>query len=133
MKKIIKENVIAYCTIYTITTILNSIIYLIKGIAEDPSGNWHELDRALILLIGVVAIQLFKRLKFNSKFLNFIIAYVPTMLMIFGYVFLRGLRTELASSAYRDIFINFTALYIIVAVIDLIIIKIKKGLNKKDK
>ena len=88
--------------------------------------NWHELDRALILLIGVVAIQLFRKLNFKNKFTNFILSYVPTMVLIFGYVFLRGLRTELTQSAYRDIFFNFTAFYIIITVIDLIIRKIKK-------
>ena len=84
------------------------------------------MDRALILLIGVVAIQLFRKLNFKNKFTNFILSYVPTMVLIFGYVFLRGLRTELTQSAYRDIFFNFTAFYIIITVIDLIIRKIKK-------
>mgnify|MGYP007047954677 CR=1 FL=1 len=125
MKKNIKESAVAYCIIYTLTTILNSIIYLLKGITEDPSGNWHELDRALILLIGVVAIQLLRKLNFKNKFINLILSYVPTMGLILGYVFLRGLRTELAQSAYIDVFFNFTALYIIIAAIDLVIRKLK--------
>lgn len=125
MKKNIKESAVAYCIIYTLTTILNSIIYLLKGITEDPSGNWHELDRALILLIGVVAIQLLRKLNFKNKFINLILSYVPTMGLILGYVFLRGLRTELAQSAYIDVFFNFTALYIIIAAIYFVIRKLK--------
>jgi len=47
-----------YSIIYMVITLLNSILYLGNGIYEDPSGNWHELDRALILLIGITAFEL---------------------------------------------------------------------------
>ena len=36
-----------YSIIYTIITLLNSVLDLCNGIYEDPSGNWHELDRAI--------------------------------------------------------------------------------------
>ena len=36
-----------YSIIYTVITLLNSVLYLCNGIYEDPSGNWHELDRAI--------------------------------------------------------------------------------------
>lgn len=126
MKKTLKESCIVYCIVYTITTIINSLIYLTKGIAEDPSGNWHELDRALILFIGITAIQLFRKLNFKNKILNIIFSYIPTILLILGYVYIRGLRAELAQSAYRDVFINFTVLYVIMLVVDFIRKKIKK-------
>ena len=48
--------------IYTAITLLSSVLYLYNGIYEDPSGNWHELDRAIILLIGVTAFYLCTRL-----------------------------------------------------------------------
>ena len=41
-----------YSIIYTGITLLSSILYLCDGIYEDPSGNWHELDRAIILLLN---------------------------------------------------------------------------------
>ena len=44
--------------IYTVITLLNSVLYLCNGIYEDPSGNWHELDRAMIILIGIAAFEL---------------------------------------------------------------------------
>ena len=47
-----------YSMIYTVITLLNSVLYLCNGIYEDPSGNWHELDRAVILLIGITAFEL---------------------------------------------------------------------------
>ena len=43
--------VAVYSMIYTAITLLSSVLYLYNGIYEDPSGNWHELDRAIILLI----------------------------------------------------------------------------------
>ena len=53
-----KSIVSVYCVIYTCITLLNSVLYLATGVYEDPSGNWHELDRAIILLIGVAAFTL---------------------------------------------------------------------------
>ena len=59
MKKFLNESVregaVLYCAIYTVTTILNSIGYLLQGICHDPNGNWHELTRAAVVLIGVLA------------------------------------------------------------------------------
>ena len=49
MKKDNYKNLIfAYTVLYTFVTVLNSILYLYNGIYEDPSGNWHEIDRAII-------------------------------------------------------------------------------------
>ena len=126
MKKIInKDSCLLYCAIYTITTILNSILYLCQGLRDDPSGNWHELDRALIIFIGILALQLYRKLEFKNKYLNIICAYIPTMLLTFLYVFLMWLRETLAKSAYKDIFINYTLLFILVVGIDLVVKKIK--------
>ena len=47
-----------YSVIYTAITLLSSVLYLYNGIYEGPSGNWHELDRAIILLIGIAAFEL---------------------------------------------------------------------------
>lgn len=92
---------------------------------DDPSGNWHELDRALIIFIGVLGLQLYRKIEFKNKFLNIICAYVPTLLLTFLYVFLMGLRETLAKSAYKDIFINYTLLFVFVVVIDLVVKKIR--------
>ena len=64
--KYIKNILLLYCGLYTLATIINSVIYLARGITEDPSGNWHELDRAVIVLVVVVAYALirFLRIKF---------------------------------------------------------------------
>lgn len=129
--KYIKTILLLYCGLYTLATIINSVIYLVKGISEDPSGNWHELDRAVIVLVVVVAYSLIRFLKIKSFFLKVVIVYVPTMLLIFLYVYLRGLTVELAKSAYRDIFINYTAGFVLITIIVFIVILIRKKKNAK--
>lgn len=63
----------------------------------------------------------------NGNFwLKILIVYVPTMLLVFLYVFLRGLTVELAKSAYRDVFINYTAGFVIVSVVVFVIRLIRK-------
>lgn len=111
----------AYSIIYTITTLLNSVLYLINGIYEDPSGNWHELDRAIIILIGVVAFELCTKLSVKPFIWRYVIAYVPSQLLAFIYVWFSGFREELAKTAYRDIWINFTSFFILLCIVSTVI------------
>ena len=69
-----------YSIIYTVITLLNSVLYLGNGIYEDPSGNWHELDRAMILLIGMVAFKLCTDLPVKPMIFRYINAYVPSQI-----------------------------------------------------
>ena len=73
------------------------------GIYEDPSGNWHELDRAIILLIGAMAFVLCTSLPIKPPILRYVVAYIPSQLLAFAYVWFTGLREPLAKTAYRDI------------------------------
>ena len=70
-----------YGVIYTVITLLNSVLYLCSGICEDPSGNWHELDRAIILLIGFAAFGLCTSLTVKPLILRYVIAYIPSQLL----------------------------------------------------
>lgn len=76
----------AYSVIYTLITLLNSILYLGNGIQEDPGGNWHELDRAMVLLIGFTAFTLCTSLPVKPLVLRYLAAYVPSQLLVFAYV-----------------------------------------------
>ena len=115
-----------YSTIYTAITLLNSIVYLGNGIYEDPSGNWHELDRAIILLIGMTAFILCTKLPVKLLVFRYVIAYVPSMLLAFLYVWFSGLREELAKTAYRDIWMNFTGLFILFCIVNAVWIFLRK-------
>ena len=128
-EKYLRGILFLYFEIYTAATLLNSVIYLSKGVYEDPSGNWHEIDRAVIVLVAVIAYALIRYIKVNNFFLKDIIVYIPTMLLVFLYVFLRGLTVELASTAYRDIFINYTAGFVFVTIV-VVIAKVIKSKNR---
>jgi len=121
----LKEGTFIYCVIYTITTLVNSIAYLISGTYSEPSGNWHEIDRAFIVLIGVIAYEMATKLPLKNSFIKMIVTYVPTMLLTFFYVWTTSFRESLVSSAYQDIFINYTRLFLIISVIAVILEKRK--------
>ena len=106
-----------YSIIYTAITLLNSVLYLCGGIYEDPSGNWHELDRAIILLIGAMAFVLCTSLPIKPPLLRYVVAYIPSQLLAFAYVWFTGLREPLAKSAYQDIWINFTGLFVVLSLV----------------
>ena len=130
-EKYLRGILFLYFEIYTAATLLNSLIYLAKGVYEDPSGNWHEIDRAIIVAVAVLAYALIRYAKVNNFFLKVLIVYIPTMLLVFLYVFLRGLTVELASTAYRDIFINYTAGFVFVTIVVLIAKTIKNKTKRE--
>lgn len=121
----LKESVFIYSLIYTITTVVNSIAYLIQGIKYDPSGNWHELTRALIVLIGIVAYELARHLPVKNLLLRAGIVYLVTLPFALLTVWSTQFVEPLAQSAYMDIFINYTGLFIVVTIITVIVQKIK--------
>lgn len=127
----LKESVFIYSLIYTITTIVNSLAYLIQGIKYDPSGNWHELTRALIILIGIVAYELARHLSVKNLFLRAGIVYLVTLPFALLTVWSTQFVEPLAQSAYMDIFINYTGLFIVVTIITVIVKKIKPKQSTK--
>ena len=120
-----------YSIIYTVITLLNSVLYLCNGIYEDPSGNWHELDRAIILLIGVAAFELCTNLPIKPLILRYVVAYIPSQLLAFIYVWFTSLREPLAKTAYQDIWINFTGLFIVLSAVNTIVGICKKKRERK--
>lgn len=121
----LKESIIIYSIIYTITTIISSALYLFLGIRDDPSGNWHEITRALIVLIGVFAYELAKHLPIKNVVLRTLVVYVVTLGCAFFVVWSTQFIEPLAKSAYKDIFINYTGLFLTISILILIVNKIK--------
>ena len=122
-----------YSIIYTVITLLSSVLYLCNGIYEDPSGNWHELDRAMILLIGIAAFGLCTKLPVKPLILRYVSAYIPSLLLAFAYVWSTGLREPLAKTAYRDIWINFTSLFVLLCIINTVTLVCRKKKGQKEK
>lgn len=121
----LKESIIIYSIIYTITTIVSSALYLFLGIRDDPSGNWHEITRALIVLIGVLAYELVKHLPIKNVMLRTLVVYVVTLGCAFFVVWPTQFIEPLAKSAYKDIFINYTGLFLTISILILIVNKVK--------
>ncbi|APU59718.1 DUF6608 family protein [Clostridium botulinum] len=129
--KTIKKSAIYFCVIFAITTLVSSILQLCMGQLTDT--NSHIIDRAVVVLIAVTTITLFDKLKFKNKNLSFIIPYSISMGTVFVYVWISGFWQELHPNAYRDIFLNFTAVAIVVAIAVTAkdYIKTKKQCNEK--
>lgn len=121
-----------YSVIYTAITLLSSVLYLSNGVYEDPSGNWHELDRAIILQIGIAAFELCTNLTVKPLILRYVAAYVPSQLLAFAYVWFSGLREPLAKTAYRDIWINFTCLFLLLCMVNTIVDICRKKRRQKE-
>ena len=114
-------------TLFPYTTLFRS-----SGAYSDPNGNWHEIDRALVVLIGVLAYKMATKLPIKNTLVRMIVTYIPTMLLTFFYIWLTSFREPLASSAYQDIFINYTGLFLIISVIVIMVKKVNiKNENTK--
>ena len=85
----------------------------------------------MIVLVAVLAYALIRYVNVSNFALKLLIVYVPTMLLVFLYVYLRGLTVELAKSAYRDIFINYTVGFVFVSIVVLAVNLIKKKSAKR--
>lgn len=113
----LKNAVFLYCGIYTVITILNSVLFLMEGVRDDPSGNWHEITRAVIVLLGVIAYEMAVHLPVRNVFARILLTYIPTILLVFVLVWASGFLDPLAESAYRDAAINYTGFYILIAIV----------------
>ncbi|KPU44250.1 hypothetical protein OXPF_24180 [Oxobacter pfennigii] len=112
---ITRRYAVIYCVFYTITTIISSLINLYQGVIYDT--HMHLINRAIVVLIGILAIAIVTNMNFKLKILNHIIPYTITMLLVLAYVWFTGLFDELHKNAYRDIFLNYTAIYAVITVI----------------
>lgn len=122
-KKEILKTFIAWCLIYAAITIISSAWQLISG--QETDTNIHILFRGLVVFIPLIFIQAFRLIQSKSIIVSVIIHYCITMGLVFLGVWCIGFFAELSIHAYRDIFINYTGVYVIVAAIIIIINKKK--------
>ena len=91
------------------------------------------LDRAMILLIGIAAFELCTNLPVKPMLLRYLTAYIPSLLLAFAYVWFSGLREPLAKTAYRDIWINFTGLFVLLCIINTAVYVFQKKRGQEGK
>ena len=127
IKKEILKTFIVWCVAFSIATILGSGFQLISGRETDP--NIHILFRGLIVLTGVGFLQTFRLIKIKNTFIFIIVHYCFTMSLVFAGMWFSGFISALTIYAYRDIFLSYTIIYIIVATFIIVVKKKKSSLQ----
>lgn len=111
----IKHGGNLFCLMFTFTTLASSVIQL--AMHQEYDTNTHILSRAFVVSIGTLTIILFDKFFFYNKIVSWLITYAISMSIVFVFVWICGHFEELARHAYRDIFLNYTAIAIIVSVV----------------
>lgn len=119
-----KNALILICVVYTLLTVISSIYGLAVGRTTDT--HVHLLLRFLITAIGIGSILIFNLFPRWNLAGIFALHYGVVMGLILIVVWASGFFIELHPDAYRDIFLNFTPIYLLVAVGFLIKKKYKK-------
>ena len=112
---VLKKGFMFYCMMYTVITIISSALQLLQGRTEDT--NSHLLNRAVVCLIAVLVMELSANIKLKSELLTWLLVYGIGMLLVFIYVWFTGFFEPLSKHAYRDIFLNFTSIAVIIGII----------------
>jgi hypothetical protein len=119
-----KSALMLICIAYTLLTIISSSYALLSGTTTET--HFHLLARFVVTAIGVGSILMFNLLPRWPLWAMFAIHYAATMGIIFGLVWVSGYFVELHPDAYRDIFLNFTPIYVLIAAGFLISTKYRK-------
>jgi len=119
-----RNALILICVVYTLLTVTSSIYGLAVGRTTDT--HVHLLMRFLITAIGIGSILIFNLFPRWHLVGIFALHYGLVMGFILIVVWASGFFIELHPDAYRDIFLNFTPIYLVVAAGFLIKDKYKK-------
>ena len=103
---------VLFSVLFAVTTLLSSALQLYQGQPTDT--NFHILNRGAIVLIAVVTILLFDTVQLKPPVLSYLVPYVLSLALVFAYVWLTGFVEPLHPNAYRDVFLNFTAVAVVI-------------------
>jgi hypothetical protein len=121
---VLKKGFLLFCMMYTVITIISSALQLFQGRTEDT--NSHILNRAVVCLIAVLVMELTANIKLKSELVTWLVVYGIAMTIVFIYVWFTGFFEPLSKHAYRDIFLNFTSVAVVIGIIIHIIEKRKE-------
>lgn len=110
----LKHGFVLFSVIFAVTTLISSALQLLRGQPTDT--NFHILNRAAIVLIAVITILLFDKIRLKNRFLSYLVPYAISLAVVMAYVWLTGFVEPLHPDAYRDVFLNFTAVAIVVII-----------------
>lgn len=109
----IKQLGINICAAYTGISFVSIVLNLSAGRVTDTYS--HQLMRLVLCIIGMGSLSIYQYLKQKRVRFALAIHYLATMIMVFASVWLSGFLMELHPDAYRDIFFNFSSVYVVIA------------------
>lgn len=110
---IVKNKLELTCIIFTAVTVFASLFNLYTVGIDAATGDLHILLRLLIVGLAIGSLYIFEWFQDRSQRIVLLIHYLVTMGAVFGLVWASGFVIELHPDAYRDIFLNYTGLYVI--------------------
>lgn len=131
MNKYVKGFYI-YASVFTLLTVISSILKFAQGIRSD--ANLHILARAVVTFIPIFmyfVLNLNKKCSLSQLIIKVAIHYIFSLGAVFLTVFLLGFEDTLSKNAYRDIFFNFSIMYIIVAIIFIMVLTHRERQRRK--
>ena len=107
------------CVLYTLLTVTSSTWQLLGGVEHDT--NLHLLTRFAVTVVGVGSLALFvglrRRFRRAPAAMAAGSAYVISMAAVLALTWGFGHLEPLDPDAYRDIVLNFTAIWLVVALV----------------
>lgn len=97
------KNLGIFSLIYTIITIIVSIVNIFRGNNYDPMGYWHEIDRALILLLLFILFFTIKYFHFSKNLANMLSQLLPLLLALLAYATLLNFRGFIPLDLFKKI------------------------------
>ena len=120
---IVKNKLAVTCIIFAGITLLSSVLNLTFAGAGAVTDDIHILARFLIVVIAIGSLYIFDWFQSWPLRIVHLVHYFVTMALVLMLVWLAGFVIELHPDAYRDIFLNYTGIYLILAVIEFVYLR----------
>ena len=120
---IVKNKLAVTCILFASITLLSSVLNLTFAGAGAVTDDVHILARFLIVVIAIGSLYIFDWFQSWPLRIVHLAHYLVTMALVLVLVWLGGFVVELHPDAYRDIFLNYTGIYLILAVIEFVYLR----------
>lgn len=112
----VKKYFICVCVLFAITTFCSSVIQLVVQ-NKSLDSNAHILLRLAICFLGVCFIYLFKVIKCENKFIQEIVCYIISLIIILFFIYCIDFLVGVGEKAPYPIFaLNYTGVYIAITI-----------------
>lgn len=129
-----KHKFITISMLFTFFTMLDTIPILLGWYpAKEGLDTYiHLLGRFVLHTIIVFGIFSYKKIneKIKNSIFSWLLVYVVTQLMLFGYLMINGLFTELHPDAYYYAFRSYASVFFLVVIFSFLLSKLKFRKNK---